>query len=314
MLAPRWNGARRPAVLGFMRALVTDQTGVRLREVPDPVRDPDQVLVGVQHASLNFGDVSAARAPDAVDGHVPGWDASGVVVQAARDGSGPAVGDRVLTFGYDGAWAELRQVPTSELAVVPDGVDLAVAAALPVAGVTALRALQRSGSLLGKRVLVSGASGGVGRFAVQLAARAGAQVVAQAQRGAGLAELGADQVVVTLDQLDPVDVVIDTVGGSLLVTAWQRLKTGGVIQSIGWTSGESATFPVYGTVGPAKSLTAFTAGIGFGPDLALLLGLVASGDLTVDVGWRGSWFRFDDAVDELLGRRVTGKAIIDIER
>ena len=297
-----------------MRALVTDQTGVRLHEVPDPVRDPDQVLVGVQHAGLNFGDVNAARSPDAVAGHVPGWDASGVVVQAARDGSGPTVGDRVLTFGYDGAWAELRQVPVSELAVVPDAVDLAVAAALPVAGVTALRALQRSGSLLGKRVLVTGASGGVGRFAVQLAARAGAQVVAQARRGAGLAELGADEVVATLVQLDPVDVVIDTVGGSLLVTAWQRLRTGGVIQSIGWTSGEPATFPVYGTVGPAKSLTAFTSGIGFGPDLALLLVLVAAGDLTVDLGWRGSWFRFDEAVDELLGRRVTGKAVIDVER
>ena len=297
-----------------MRALVTDQTGVRLREVPDPVRDPDQVLVGVQHAGLNFGDVNAARSPDAVAGHVPGWDASGVVVQAACDGSGPAVGERVLTFGYDGAWAELRQVPVSELAVVPDAVDLAVAAALPVAGVTALRALQRSGSLLGKRVLVTGASGGVGRFAVQLAARAGAQVVAQAGRGAGLAELGAGEVMATLDQMDPVDVVIDTVGGSLLVTAWQRLQTGGVIQSIGWTSGEPATFPVYGTVGPTKSLTAFTAGNGFGPDLALLLRLVATGDLTVDLGWRGSWYRFDEAVDELLGRRVTGKAIIDIER
>ena len=118
----------------------------------------------------------------------------------------------------------------------------------------------------------------------------------------------------TLDQLAPVDVVIDTVGGSQLVTAWQRLADGGVIQSVGWTSGEPATFPVYGTVGTAKSLTAFTAGIGFGPDLALLLGLVAAGDLTVDVGWRGSWFRFDEAVGELLGRRVTGKAVIDVER
>jgi NADPH2:quinone reductase len=297
-----------------VRALVTDHSaasGLALREVPDPVRDPATVLVEVRHVSLNFGDVSGARSPDAVDGHVPGWDASGVVLETAPDG--PPVGSRVLTFGYDGAWAARRQVPASELAVVPDDVDLAAAAALPVAGVTALRALRRSGSLLGRRVLVTGASGGVGRFAVQLAARAGAHVVAQARRGAGLAELGADEVVASLDHIDPVDVVVDNVGGQQLVTAWQKLNVGGVIQSIGWTSLEPAVFPVYATVGPAKSLTSFQAGTDFGPDLALLMGLVAEGALNVDIGWQGSWTRTDEAVAELLGRRVSGKAILDVD-
>jgi NADPH:quinone reductase-like Zn-dependent oxidoreductase len=85
-----------------------------------------------------------------------------------------------------------------------------------------------------------------------------------------------------------------------------------VIQSVGWTSGEPATFPPYGTVGPAKSLTAFQAGTDFAPDLAYLLDLVAKGALVVDIGWRGSWQEFDAAADALLGRKVAGKAVLDV--
>jgi NADPH:quinone reductase-like Zn-dependent oxidoreductase len=298
-----------------MLALVTAPdapNGLALEDVEEPVPGPDEVLVDVAHSSLNFGEVHAARS--ASGRHtVFGWDASGVVSATAGDGSGPAVGTRVLTFGYGGAWAQRRAVPVKEVAEVPESVDLAVAAALPVAGVTALRALRRSGSLLGKRVLITGASGGVGRFAVQLAAHGGAQVVASARRGAGLVELGAHQVVAGLEGVDPVDVVVDTVGGSVLVRAWELLAPGGVLQSVGWTSGEPATFPPYGTVGPAKSLAAFQAGIGYGPDLAYLLDLVATGTLTVDVGWHGSWRKFDDAANALLDRNVTGKAVIDID-
>ncbi|MEU4328843.1 alcohol dehydrogenase catalytic domain-containing protein [Nonomuraea dietziae] len=69
------------------------------------------MLVQVSAVSLNFGEI-AYRSPDPRPGHVPGWDAAGVVVQAAADGSGPAVGDRVVTFGWSGAWAELRAVDT----------------------------------------------------------------------------------------------------------------------------------------------------------------------------------------------------------
>lgn len=285
--------------------------GLALQDVADPVPAPDDVVIDVLHSSLNFGEVNAARSGDA--SFTLGWDASGVVAATAHDGSGPAVGSRVVSFGYGGAWAQRRAVRASDLAVVPDSVDLAVAAGLPVAGVTALRALRRSGSLLGKRVLVTGASGGVGRFAVQLAVHAGAQVIASARRGAGLAELGAHEVVPDLDGLEAVDVVFDTVGGSVLVRAWELLAPGGVLQSVGWTSGEPATFPPYGTVGPGKTLAAFQAGTDFGPDLTYLLALVADGTLSVDIGWRGSWRQFGEAADALLGRKVTGKAIIDID-
>ncbi|HET9255901.1 MAG TPA: zinc-binding dehydrogenase [Pseudonocardiaceae bacterium] len=296
-----------------MRALVVrpgSGSGVALTETPDPPPPaPDEVLVEVRHSSLNFGDVSTI--PTAAAGSVPGWDASGVVLTPAQNGSGPAAGQRVVTFGYAGAWAGVRVVPVSELAVVPESVDLAVAAALPVAGVTALRALRAAGPLLGRRLLVTGASGGVGRFAVQLAALGGAHVIAVARRGEGLAELGASEVVAGLDGLSPVDVVIENVGGPQLIAAWDLVAPGGTLQSIGWTSGEPAQFPPYGTVGPAKSLVSFQAGVAFGADLAYLLDLLARGQLRVDVGWHGSWSRFDEAAAALLGRAVAGKALLN---
>ncbi|GAA5157602.1 zinc-binding dehydrogenase [Pseudonocardia eucalypti] len=296
-----------------MRALAVtpgSTYGLSWREVADPVPAPGEALIEVRNSSLNFGDLSSA--PGGAPGTVPGWDAAGVVLAAAEDGSGPKAGDRVVSFSYaNGAWAAKRAVATADLAVVPEKVDLAVAAALPVAGVTALRALRVSGALLGRRVLITGASGGVGRYAVQLAALGGAHVIAAANRGAGLAELGAHEVVSTLDGLEPVDVVLDNVGGRQLVQAWGLVKTGGVVQSIGWTSGEPAEFPAYSTVGPAKSLTSFQAGVDFGPDLTALLELVEDGRLKVDIGWRGSWSRFEEAAKALLGRQVTGKAVLD---
>ncbi len=130
-----------------------------------------------------------------------------------------------------GAFAERSAVEVGALAEVPPSVDLAEAAASPVAGVAALRALRAAGAVLGKRVLITGASGGVGRFAVQLAAHAGAHVIASVgsvARGEGLAKAGADEVVVGLDGVDqPVDVVLDNVGGPQLVAAWEQARGGG---------------------------------------------------------------------------------------
>jgi NADPH:quinone reductase-like Zn-dependent oxidoreductase len=97
-----------------------------------------------------------------------------------------------------------------------------------------------------------------------------------------------------------------------LVGAFELLAPGGNLQSIGWASGEPAVFPPYSTVGPAKSLTSFMMGPAIGPELATLLELIADGRLRVDIGWRGPWDRIDEAVDALLGRRVDGKAVLDV--
>ncbi len=303
-----------------MRALLYDPEapqGIGLGETPEPTPGPSEVVIRVAATSLNFADVAFLR-ERGVPGAVPGFDASGVVLSAAANGSGPPPGTRVVTFGWSGGWAERRAVHVGELAVVPDGVDLATVAAVPVAGVTALRALRQLGSLVGRRVLITGASGGVGRYAVQLATRAGAHVVASvgsAARGEGLADLGAAEVVVGLDGVsEPVHGALDNVGGRTLADAFALLEPGGSVQSVGMASLDPTTidFEQARLRGGDTRIEAFAVGPGFGPDLAFLVGLVAAGELDPQVGWRGPWEKAADAAAALLGRQVRGKALLEV--
>ncbi len=305
-----------------MHALVHDPTApsaLRRTELPDPVPGPGEALIAVSAASLNFLDVAYADTVHGV-GAVPGVDAAGVVLAAAADGSGPPAGTRVASFAMGGALATLRSVATADVGVVPEGVELAVAAALPAAGGTALQAVRRLGSLLGRRVLVTGASGGVGRYAVQLAAAAGAHVVAQvgsAGRGAGLGELGAAEVVTDLAGVAPVHRVIDNIGGSLLAATVALLAEDGLALSVGQASGEPTTidFEAERQRGGQRAVEVFTVGTGrpgFAPDIEELLGLVAAGRLDPQIGWRGPWERVGEAADALRGRRVAGKAVVEI--
>jgi NADPH:quinone reductase len=302
-----------------MRAVVYDPdapSGLKLGEVPEPEPGPSEALVRVAATSVNFADVAFLRERQ-LPGAVPGFDAAGVVLAAAPDGSGPAAGTPVATFGWSGAWAELRAVDIAEMAVVPDGVDLGVVAAVPVAGVTALRALRRLGSLVGRRVLITGASGGVGRFAAQLAARAGSHVVASvgsAERGEGLAALGAAEVVVGLDGIsEPVYGALDTVGGRILAEVYALLEPGGCVQSVGMASLEptSIDFEQARLRGGGR-IEAFTVGPGFGADLAYLVDLVAAAELDPQVDWRGPWEEVSEAAAALLGREVRGKAVLEV--
>ena len=302
-----------------MKALVHDPDaphGLRLGEAPDPDPGPSQALVQVAATSLNFAEVAFIR--DRVSaGAVAGWDASGTVVAASAAGCGPAIGTRVATFGWSGAWAELRAVDTGELAVLPEAVGFETGAALPVAGVTALRALRRLGSVVGRRVLITGASGGVGRFAVQLAARAGAHVVAvvgSAERGAGLDRLGAAEVAVGLDDVaEPVHAAIEHVGGQMLAGVYALLRPGGLALSVGMASLEPTTidFEAARMRTAGSSIEAFSVGPGFGADLPYLISLLEAGELDPQVGWRGSWDRAEEAAAALIGRRVRGKAVLE---
>jgi NADPH:quinone reductase-like Zn-dependent oxidoreductase len=289
--------------------------GVRLAEVPEPVAGPSQALVEVRHVSLNHGDLNDAWSGRVPAGGILGSDAAGVVIRSAADGRGPAQGARVVAL-TPGAFAERVAVEVGALAEVPVRVDLAEAAALPVAGVAALQSLRACGPVQGRRVLVTGASGGVGRFAVQLAAIGGAWVIASVGsvgRGRDLAKLGADEVMVGLDGIDrPVDLVLDNIGGPQMVAAWNLLAPGGSLQSIGWTSGQPAVFPPYSTIGPPRSLRSFLIGREVGADLATLVQLLADGGLTVEIGWRGPWEQVAQAAEALVGRRVHGKAVLDL--
>jgi len=290
---------------------------LRLADVEEPVAAESEALIQVRATALNFGEVhfiDHMRKP----GEVPGWDAAGVVVQTAADGSGPPVGSRVVGFHGAGGWAERRAVPTENLAVLPDSVDFGPAAALPVAGVTALQSLRALGSVVGRRVLITGASGGVGRFAVQLAARAGAHVIAavgSTARGSGLKALGATEVVVGLaDVAEPVSGVLDNVGGPLLAEAFSLLDDGGSLQSIGMASNQPSTidFEVERRTGVRKRLEPFTVRTPFDRDLTYLVELLAAGELDPQIGLRTSWNDVSEAAEALLDRRVAGKAVLDV--
>ena len=246
-----------------------------------------------------------------------------MVLEAAADGGGPPAGARVVGFGPSGAWAQQRAMDTAELAVIPDGVDFATAAALPVVGVTALRAARTLGSVLGRTVLVTGASGGVGRIAVQLAARAGARVLAAVgspERGEGLTRIGADGLVTgpDLNRLDePVDAAIDNVGGPMLAAVLGHLAPGALVLAVGSAAREPTTIDyedVRISVCGARieAFSVFAAGAGWAGELDYLLRLVEAGALEVQIGWRGDWDRVHEAASALMERRVTGKAVLEV--
>lgn len=304
-----------------MRSIVHDPAapgGLRHTDQPDPVPEPDQLVIAVSAASLNYLDVAYADAMHGLGG-VPGEDAAGTVVTAAADGSGPPVGATVVSFAMGGALATRRAVRTVNVAEVPEGVALEAAAALPAAGVTALRAVRRLGPLLGRRVLVTGASGGVGRLAVQLASIAGAEVTAQSSRTAGLHELGAARVVDDLSALDGhfFAGVIDQVGGPLLAQALGLMAEGGLALSVGQASGQATTidFEAERRRSGRRTVEIFTVAAGhsgFADDLRVLLALVAAGRLDPQVGWSGDWSQVTEAAAALRGRRVNGKAVLSV--
>lgn len=166
-----------------IQAVIIDHNApghVAIREVDAPMPLPNEALVRVAATSLNLGEVRYAQSME--PGAKIGWDLAGTVEKAAADGSGPKEGARVVGFMPGGAWAELATVPTEALAELPDNVTFAEAATLPVAGLTALYVLEKNTGLLGRKVLVTGANGGVGLFSCQLAELMGAHVVAQIRR------------------------------------------------------------------------------------------------------------------------------------
>ena len=304
-----------------MLGYVTDPSaaaGIVRREVPEPDRGPHDVLVEVAAFAVNRGELSLIE--QRPDGWLPGQDVAGVVAAAAADGTGPAVGTRVVGIADGGGWSERVPVPSHRIAALPDEVSFAQAAALPVAGLTALRALRTGGALLGRRVLVTGASGGVGSFAVQLARAAGARVsalVSSKARVEALEGLGAHEVLTELGPgTGPFDLVLDGVGGAVLTAAIRRLARGGLLTAYGVASGERSDVAFYdfAAAAPGGRLQGFfvysTGEKTFGEDLGVLADLVARGQLVPQVGEPRDWADTAAAVTSLKERRATGKVVL----
>ena len=313
--------------MGKTRVVVVDPDSpgrLALREVDEPAPNRSEALVRVEAFSLNRGEVRRAEAAD--PGFRPGWDLAGTVEAAAGDGSGPPEGSKVVGLLPSGAWAERVAVPTNALAELPEGVSFADAATLPVAGLTALYGLEKGGGLLGKSVLVTGASGGVGLFACRLARLAGARVVGLVRREEHVElvrEAGAHEVAVGDDaeaarEWGPYGLVLESVGGGVLGSALSMLATGGTCVSFGVSAAAEATFDVrsFYLTGGANlygfilfhEIVAHPASEG----LSRLAGLVADGSLEPRIELEAPWTEIGALAERLIDRGYVGKAVLHI--
>jgi NADPH:quinone reductase len=247
----------------------------------------------------------------------------GVVLKQAEDGSGPPAGARVVALTDEFGWAQRVAVPGHRMAVLADNVSFAQAATLPVAGLTALRTLRQGAPLLGKRVLITGAAGGVGTIAIQLAARSGARVTAvvgRADRAAGMKEFGAFDVIEGIDKAQGrFGLILESAGGASLAHAVKLVEAKGIVVVYGNSSGEPTTLSFADFRGaPNSRVQSFSYFYSesedrFAPDLALLASLVADGSLKPQIGAERSWRDFTAVAGQLRDRRVAGKAVLLID-
>lgn len=265
-----------------MKALVLREHGgldkLQLEtEFPEPAAGPGDVVIRVKASSLNYHDVFTRRGMPGIKLQFPviiGLDVAGEIASVGEGVRDWQPGDRVLVDPIDrvngglvgetthGGLAELCRVPAHQLIRLPDGVSFDEAAALPVAYGTALRMMRRIGQIeAGERVLILGASGGVGVCAVQLAKLAGAEVIACAgtpEKAQRLRELGADHIILYTEedfvravhekfgkparrrssaQRGGVDVVVNFTGGDTWTRSLRCLRLGGRLLTCGATAG-----------------------------------------------------------------------------
>lgn len=303
-----------------MRALVADASApgrLAVRELPEPVPGAGEVLVSVRAFSINRGEMRMLGTAD--DGWRPGWDFAGVLETDVEGGL--RAGTRVVGIRRGGTWAEQVAVSDAWIAPLPDGISFAQAAVLPVAGLTALRTLRLGPAILGRRVLVSGASGGVGRFAVQLAHLGGAHVTAlvsrDSARSSGLEGLGADEVVAGVDRLEGrFDLIIESVGGDTLGRLAPMVDPQGTLVMFGNSSNEPTTFNVRDIYLDARirlqGFELFYGGDPFGRDLAFLVSLVAAGKLDPQLAGEHPWELISEAMERLRNRNVAGKLAVTV--
>ncbi len=245
-----------------MRAVLpddpSDRSGTpRSGELPDPRPGVGEVLVEVRAAGLNRADLLQLRGaypPPPGESPVPGLELAGIVRTPGPGVDGWVAGDRVMALVAGGAHAEFAAVPAGQLLPLPAGLSFTAAAAVPEAGLTAWTNLVAEGELRpGEAVLVTGANGGVGSLAVQLAAQLGARVLAAGrhpERLEPLRQLGAAACLALDDELaDRVravtggrgaDLVLELVGGEQLPRSLAALAPQGRLVVVGLMAGRRA--------------------------------------------------------------------------
>jgi putative PIG3 family NAD(P)H quinone oxidoreductase len=239
-----------------MRAVVATQPGgpevLTIAEVPDPVAGPGEVLIRVAATAINKADTLQRRGlypPPPGAGDIIGMECSGTIESLGDEVSQWAVGDRVCALLAAGGYAELVNVPAGQVMPVPDGVDLVPAAALPEVACTVWSNVFMVAALQpGENFLVHGGSGGIGTFAIQLAAAMDARVLATAgtaEKLAACTELGAhvtinyreDDFVAVVKQAGGAGVILDNMGASYLGRNVEALATEGRLVIIGMQGG-----------------------------------------------------------------------------
>ena len=312
-----------------IKAIIVDQseTGrLAVRNLNLRPAAPGEITVRVTAISLNRGETKRALTITET-GTCPGWDFAGAVEETGGASGAPDLGTRVVGVLPIGAWAKRVHAPLNSIAVIPEGVTDAQAACLPVAGLTALHALRKGGLLLGRKVLVDGASGGVGNLAIQLAAASGARVYSHIRRPdqRALVQASSTGGIVVGETLEaarpsgPFDLIVDSVGGSALSAPMTMLRRNGVCVTVGATESEqvsfdsAAFFRTSGTSLLGMILTDEIAATESASEgLALLLHLVKRGVLNPSIGIEAPWTEVATVARQLVNRGFAGKAVLHV--
>jgi NADPH2:quinone reductase len=304
---------------------------VEVRDVPEPVRGPEDVLVDVRAAGVNFPDVLQTKGLYQYRPELPftlGAEAAGVV-RAAPDGSPFRPGDRVVAFTTTGAFGEVVAVSPDGVLPLPENVGFEAAAGLPMNYLTAQFALEVRGHLrAGQVVLVHGAAGGVGTACIQLATALGATVIAvvssdakaEVARAAGAAHtVAVEGFRDAVKTLGGVDLVVDPVGGDRFTDSLRCLRPEGRLLVIGFTAGEIPTVKVnrlllnnIDVVGVGWGAYALSRPGYAATQWAELVPHLRSGALDPPIGGRFPLEKAAEALATIDERRVLGKIILTV--
>ncbi|MEU9364373.1 zinc-binding dehydrogenase [Streptomyces avermitilis] len=310
------------------RALVLERFGSlpRLIERPLPPPRPGHTVVRmlaaqVGHLDLNIVDGRFGILPDLPV--VPGTNGSGIVLSSDThpEGSLVRVNGKGVGLRRDGCWAEHAVVPDAAVTAVPEGTDPALACGFFSPAGTAWAAVHSVAAVRpGERVLVTGAAGAVGALTVQVAARAGAEVIGVVGRPAKLDHVPAPAKAVLAAELSPetvggqVDVLIDTVGGSVLRDALDLVRPRGRAVLVGYTAGREFAVDLADFLLADVALlpvNLMTRGREVAADAERLLAELSAGELTLPIE-RHSPDRLAEAVTRLRTGEAMGKVVLDL--